>query len=178
MAGEGCSSHVLEAGRSDFNWKKESEVAQLCPTLCDPMDCSLPASSVHGIFQARILEWGAISFSRRSSWPRDWIWVSRIIGRCFTVSATRDWTHPNQVIRSHHWDFQQLLDTCLLRACWDAPSSITSVGGILAGNKGERSSGHQLDWSVLWLYWQERKLKGRLVPGQCHGAMVKISVAW
>ena len=45
----------------------ESEVAQLCPPLCDPMNCSLPGSSVHGIFQARILEWVAISFSRRSS---------------------------------------------------------------------------------------------------------------
>ena len=44
---------------------------QLCPTLCDPMDCSLSGSSVHGIFQVRILEWVAISFSRRSSWPRD-----------------------------------------------------------------------------------------------------------
>ena len=43
--------------------KSESEVAQLCPTLCDPMDCSLPGSSVHGIFQARVLEWGAIAFS-------------------------------------------------------------------------------------------------------------------
>ena len=43
--------------------KSESEVAQLCPTLSDPMDCSLPGSSVHGIFQARILEWGAIAFS-------------------------------------------------------------------------------------------------------------------
>ena len=43
--------------------KSESEVAQLCPTLSDPMDCSLPGSSVHGIFQARALEWGAIPFS-------------------------------------------------------------------------------------------------------------------
>ena len=43
--------------------KSESEVAQLCPTLSDPMDCSLTGSSVHGIFQARILEWGAIAFS-------------------------------------------------------------------------------------------------------------------
>ena len=43
--------------------KSESEVAQSCPTLCDPMDCSLPDSSVHGIFQARVLEWGAIAFS-------------------------------------------------------------------------------------------------------------------
>ena len=46
---------------------KWSEVAQSCPTLCDPMDCSLPGSSVHGIFQARVLEWIAISFSRGSS---------------------------------------------------------------------------------------------------------------
>ena len=43
--------------------KSESEVAQSCPTLLDPMDCSLPGSSAHGIFQARVLEWGAISFS-------------------------------------------------------------------------------------------------------------------
>jgi len=43
--------------------KSESEVAQSCPTLSDPMDCSLPVSSVHGIFQTRVLEWGAIAFS-------------------------------------------------------------------------------------------------------------------
>ena len=43
--------------------ESESEVAQSCPTLLDPMDCSLPGSSVHGIFQARVLEWGAIAFS-------------------------------------------------------------------------------------------------------------------
>ena len=47
--------------------KSESEVAQLCLTLSDPMDCSPPSSSVHGIFQARVLEWGAITFSRGSS---------------------------------------------------------------------------------------------------------------
>ena len=54
----------------------ESEVAQLWPTLCDPQDCSPPGSSVHGIFQARILEQVAISSSRRSSWPREWTCVS------------------------------------------------------------------------------------------------------
>ena len=43
--------------------KSESEVSQLCPTLSDPMDCSLPGSSIHGIFQARVLEWGAFAFS-------------------------------------------------------------------------------------------------------------------
>ena len=47
--------------------KSESEVTQSCPTLSDPMDCSLPSSSVHGIFQARVLEWGAIAFSDTSS---------------------------------------------------------------------------------------------------------------
>ena len=54
--GVGC--HFLLQGI-----KVESEVTQLCPTLSDPMDCSLPGSSVHGIFQARVLEWGAIAFS-------------------------------------------------------------------------------------------------------------------
>ena len=49
--------------------ESESEVAQSCPTLCDPMDCSLPGSSVHGIFQVRVLEWVAISISRGSSLP-------------------------------------------------------------------------------------------------------------
>ena len=46
--------------------KSESEVAQSCPTLSDPMDCSLPGSSIHGIFQATVLEWGAIAFSEMS----------------------------------------------------------------------------------------------------------------
>ena len=47
--------------------ENESEVAQSCPTLCDPTECSLPGSSVHGVFQARVLEWVAISVSRVSS---------------------------------------------------------------------------------------------------------------
>ena len=46
--------------------KSESEVTQLCPTLSHPMDCSLPGSSIHGIFQARVVEWGAIAFSNKS----------------------------------------------------------------------------------------------------------------
>ena len=61
-----------------------SEVVQSCPTLCDPMDCSPPGSSVHGILQARILEWVAISFSRGSSQPRDRTQVSHTAGRFFT----------------------------------------------------------------------------------------------
>ena len=54
------------------------------------MDCSLPGSSIHGIFQARVLEWIAISFSRGSSQPRDRTQVSYIAGRCFTIGATRE----------------------------------------------------------------------------------------
>ena len=68
----------------------ESEVAQSCPTLCDPMECSLSGSSVHGIFQARVLEWGAISFSGGSSQPRNWTRVPRIAGRRFTIWAIRE----------------------------------------------------------------------------------------
>ena len=67
-----------------------SEVAESCPTLCRPMDCSLPASSVHGIFQARVLEWAAICFSKGSSWLRDQTPVSHIAGRHFTIWATRE----------------------------------------------------------------------------------------
>ena len=64
-------------------------VAQLCPTLCDPMTCNPPGSSVHGVFQVRILEWVAVPFSRWSSRPRDQTWVSCIAGRFFTVWASR-----------------------------------------------------------------------------------------
>ena len=52
-----------------YMYESEREVAQLCPALCDPMDCSPPGSSIHGILQARILEWVAISFPRGSSDP-------------------------------------------------------------------------------------------------------------
>ena len=61
-----------------------------CLTLCDPVNCSLPGSSVHGILQARILEWVAIPFSRGSLQPRDWTWVSQITGRFFTIWDTRE----------------------------------------------------------------------------------------
>ena len=54
------------------------------------MDCNLPGSSIHGILQARILEWVAISFSRGSSRPRDWTQVSRLAGRRFNLWATRE----------------------------------------------------------------------------------------
>ena len=81
----------------------ESEAAQSCLTLCDPMDYSLPGSSVHGILQARILEWVAISFSRGSSQPRDRTQGSNpgiepgspaLYADVFTIWATREVTIP------------------------------------------------------------------------------------
>ena len=66
-------------------------VAQLYPTLCDPMNCSPSGSSVCGILQPRILEWVAICFSRGSSWPRDWTQVSCV--SCFGRWILNHWRH-------------------------------------------------------------------------------------
>ena len=99
----------------------------------DPMDCSPPGSSVHGILQARILEWVAIPFSRGSSWPRDWTCVSCIAGRFFTIWPPRksiywmkkwkaqishkylesginfQWWHEKWIQRLHHPWIQKVL---------------------------------------------------------------------
>ena len=72
-------------GESKISTLMYSEVSQSGLTLCNPMDCSLPGSSVHGILQARILEWVAISFSRGSSQPSDRTQVSCTAGRRFSV---------------------------------------------------------------------------------------------
>ena len=68
--------------------EREREVVLSCSTLCDPMDCSLPGSSVHGNFQERVLEWVAISISRGSSQARDRIQICTA-GRRFAIWATR-----------------------------------------------------------------------------------------
>ena len=73
-------------------------VAQSRLTLCNPMNCSPPGSSVHGFLQARILEWVAIPFSRGSSQARDQIWVSCIAGRCFTIWASREIQYVDKVV--------------------------------------------------------------------------------
>ena len=83
-----CCPRDSEESSPALHWMW-SEVSQSCPTLCNPMDCSLPGSSVHGIFQAIVLEWIAISFSRGSSQSRDRTRVSRIVERRFIVWATR-----------------------------------------------------------------------------------------
>ena len=74
------------------------KVKSLSPVrLCDPMDCSLLGFSVHGILQARVLEWVAISFSRGSSRPRSWTQVPHTAGRCLTLGATIFETDNKQV---------------------------------------------------------------------------------
>ena len=80
--------------KEDVHTHTHNEMLCVCQLLsrvwlCNPMDCSPPGSSVHRILQARILEPVAISFSRRSSWPRDRAWVSCIAGGFFTIWATR-----------------------------------------------------------------------------------------
>ena len=82
-----CSAHSLlkESKEIKRKWSRSS-----CLTLCNPMNCSLPGSSIHGILQARILEWVAISFSKGSSRPRNRTKVSHIAGRRFTLWATRE----------------------------------------------------------------------------------------
>ena len=79
--GVGC--HVL---LQCVKMKSEREVAQLCPTLSDPMDCSLPGSAVHGIFQARVLEWGAIAFSS--------LMITEITLSAFCVPCMSDLMYP------------------------------------------------------------------------------------
>ena len=70
--------------------------------VCDPMGYNLLVSSIRGIFQARILEWVAISSSKGSSWPRDWTQVSRIAGRLFTIWASREADVRQAEIRYHY----------------------------------------------------------------------------
>ena len=91
-----CSSTLLHGYKFTFScdvfgidfcyMRVKLLVAQLCPTLCDPVDCSPPGSSVHGILQTRILEWVAIPFSKGYSQPRDWTQVFRIVGGLFLPS--------------------------------------------------------------------------------------------
>jgi len=77
--------------------KSESEVAQSCPTLSDPTDCSLPGSSIHGIFQARVLEWGAIAFSERGN-------KSTLRGNKSTLRGFSSWLlAQRQIPHSGEW---------------------------------------------------------------------------
>ena len=94
------------------------------------MDCSPPGSPIHGILQARIMEWVAISFSRGSSRPRDWTQVSCITGGCFTILATREGqSESHSVVSDSLWPHG-------LYSSWNSPGQNTGVGScsLLQGN--------------------------------------------
>ena len=112
----GCLRLCLwaSAALSTCSWKCQGisllsslkvKVTQSCLTLCNPMDCSPPGSSVHGILQAKVLEWVAILFSRGSSQPGDWTQVSCTVGRFFTIWATKFFPeiNPQTVIDKSWW---------------------------------------------------------------------------
>ena len=92
--GLGFTIELFSAATAFLRYALLCLAAQSCPTLSDPMNCSSPGSSVHGILQARILEWVAIPFSRGSSQPRDQTRVSCIAGRFFTAEPPGKKTPP------------------------------------------------------------------------------------
>ena len=109
-----------------------AKLLQSCPTLCDPMDCSPPGSSVHRILQARILEWVAMSFSRGSSWPRARTHISCV--SCiilFTTSTTREapslWYPPHLKVKVLVAHLHGLWPSSLLYLL-DTPGKNTGVG--------------------------------------------------
>ena len=101
--------------------ESEGEVAQSCPTLCNSMDCSLPGSSIHGILQARVLEWDAISFSRGSSWPGDRTRVFHTAGRRFSIWVTREviWVSPRSDLSEPRLLHLPIHSKVLISLTWD-----------------------------------------------------------
>ena len=88
--------------------KSESEVAQSCPTLRNPMDCSLPGSSAHGIFQARVLEWAAIAFSEAGSIAHRILWMTLVTWGSFT------WSTPwGSILCDLHLGGKEVLLSCI-----------------------------------------------------------------
>ena len=90
-----CYEHFLPGNKGPINIRAPNisvkvKVTHSCPTVCDPMDCIRPGSSVHGILQARILEWVAVPFSRGSTQSRNWTQISLTAGGFFTIWVTRE----------------------------------------------------------------------------------------
>ena len=138
--GVGC--HFL---RQCMKEKSESEVSQSCPTLSGPMNCSLPGSSIHGIFQARVLEWGAIAFS---AWHKKTLQKCLNNGTCFLSYNQRPgWgesRYPNWQLASPRWSGSWLHQPAQLSALlnllqiaflknqyWSTVSFVWSIQGII-----------------------------------------------
>ena len=149
---------IPELGRSS-GVKAKSLVTQSCPTLWNPMNCSPSGSSVHGSLQTRILEWVTISFSRGSSWPRNWTRVSHVAARLFTNWATRE---------DDPW-----VENISLSRKWQPPTEC--LPGEFHGQRslaGYSPRGHEeSDWLTLSLSLSSTKSSktvwGRVLPRGC-----------
>ena len=141
-------------------------VVQSCPTLWDPVDCSLPGSSIQRILQATILEWVAIPHSRGSSWPRDQTWVSCTAGRFLTIWATKEVPQTVDLqkclkanIESFSLSFSPLtqildfLDGSVVKNPLAKAGDTGDVGSIPGSGK---SPGEGNDNSLQWEYTRDR----------------------
>ena len=130
-------------------------VSESCPTLCDPMDCSLPSSSVHGTFTAKILEWVAISFSRESSLPRDRTHVSSLAGRFFTIEPPGK---PNKT------SWREVAQSCL--TLWD-PMDCSPPGSLAHGIFQAWIPGWVATSSSRGSYWPRDQIWVAHIAGRC-----------
>ena len=127
-------------------------VAQLCLTLWDPMDCSPPGFTIHGILPVRTVEWLGISFFRGSSWPRDWTWVS-CIGRWILYHwATWEAPHNMNFTPKENPEGRQMITGGLTREFQLAPAP----GGQVGSRAAWKSAG-------TWHLWAQR------LPFKPHG---------
>ena len=150
-------------------WGSESVkvlAVQSCLTLCSHIDCKPSGSSVHRISQARILEWIAISFSRGSSWSRDQIHISCIVGRFFTIWATRK---DKQCLGSNNWGSDTWIITWrMIKVSPDRREETARSrkrGSEFTGGRAERG-----DCSLrIWYSWRLKSelCWGWVEMGQC-----------
>ena len=136
------------------------KVTQSCLSLCNPMDCNLPVSSVHGILQARVLEWIAMSFSRASLQPRDWTLVSCITSRFFTIWATREGLCVCLSLYIYI-ERERKRGEGVPRCCWGwrthLPVQETWDMGLIPGSGSSPGGGHRathssiLAWRIPWI---------------------------
>ena len=134
-------------------------VIQSHPALWDPMDCSPLGSSVHGILQARILEWVAIPFSRGASWPRNRTWGSCITGKFFTIWATREAKGEKKRLQDQNWDKFVEANFASMWKCF----LTKEMSGLWGRRPGELASG--------WSWGSGPRVAGRhaMTGGQWQG---------
>ena len=121
-------------------------VIQSRQTLCDPIDCSLPGSSVHGILQARILNWVAFPCSRKSFQPRDQTWVSCTAGKFFTVWATREMWKTESGPAATGAPAQALLGAAVALLCYVS----CNPGTVVHRGQSAEKKQNLLKWEAIW----------------------------